>query len=141
MRSTAEKLEQRLEQELVRLQNLGRLVELQVSLIESGELERLPRVLERKDRIISRLQEAGAQYECALRDNPGPSPRARQLWEELGQRIREHSARDRVSLDRAVEIKQELARKLRQVKAGKKMLLGYAPVATKGKARFKDIKT
>ncbi|MCE5273058.1 hypothetical protein LLH00_17410 [bacterium] len=141
MKNADEKLEQRLEQELVRLQNLGSLVELQASLIESGELERLPRVLERKDRIIARLQEARAQYESALHDSPGLTARARQLWEELGQRIREHSARDRVSLDRAVEIRQELARKLRQVKAGKKMLLGYAPVATKGKARFKDIKT
>lgn len=137
MKQTQENLELELKKELTRVENFGRLVEQQDLLLSSGQLDQLPRVIERKGRIISRLLEARQKFE----NQRNASGTVDSLWGEIKERLREYAAADKAGLERAVQIRQDLARKLRQIKTGKKMLLGYSPHPAEGKARFKDIKT
>ncbi len=141
MKQTQENLELELKKELTRVENFGRLVEQQDILLASGQLDQLPRIIERKDRIIKRLLEVKQKFESQKGGGAVVSGKTGSLWSEIKERLNKYAAVDKASLERAVEIRQDLARKLRRVKTGKKMLLGYSPHAEEGKARFRDIKT
>ena len=126
----------RLSQDLERLQEYERLVTRQEKLIEGGEFERLARVLDKKAEVLSEIQilQNGAA-KAAGGDN------ADELLARFTTKIGKLAKREKASLRKALIGRAELAGQLQAIHHGKKLLRGYKPERSDGKARFKDIKT
>ena len=135
-------LRSRLSQDLERLQEYERLVSRQEKLIEGGEFERLIRVLDKKAEVLSEiqiLQNGAAKTAGGGKQKAGDN--ADELLARFTTRIGKLAKREKASLRKALIGRAELAEQLQAIHHGKKLLRGYKPERSDGKARFKDIKT
>jgi hypothetical protein len=135
-----------LEQDLARLQQYESLVDYQEKLIASGEFESLPQVLGKKTKVLSgivTLRNGAAQARAGVEGRRG-GKNARSPDELLAgfiTKVEELFHRENASLGKALTGRAELAGQLQAIYHGKKLLRGYKPERSDGKARFKDIKT
>ena len=134
-----------LEDGLVRAGNYGHLIELQDQMLERAETDDLPRLLDRKDRILASLARIREEVET-LTSRPGwktekNAIRVEQLWKELTGRLEEFSTLEKKSLAQALTLREWLACQLRQIQKGKKLLGNYARAGQVKQARFKDLKS
>ena len=131
-----------LSQDLERLQEYERLVTRQEKLIEGGEFERLARVLDKKAEVLSEIQilQNGAAKAAGGGKQKG-GDNADELLARFTTKIGKLAKREKASLRKALIGRAELAGQLQAIHHGKKLLRGYKPERSDGKARFKDIKT
>lgn len=139
-------LQKRLSHDLECLAEYERMVGRQEKLIEKGDLESLNKTLDKKTKILSKIQtlniaEAWAEIETVGEDGRKNGKNAEALLAGFITRIEELFVREEASLKKARVGKAELAEQLKAIKRGKKLLRGYKPQLSDGKARFKDIKT
>jgi hypothetical protein len=139
-------LQKRLSHDLECLAEYERLVGRQEKLIEKGDFERLVKALDKKTNILSKIRTlnigaARAEVGAAGGDGRKNGKNAEVLLASFTTKIEELVAREEVSLKQARVGKTQLAEQLKAIKRGKKLLRGYKPQRSDGKARFKDIKT
>ena len=135
-----------LAQDLRRLQKYERLLETQEKLVEKGEFDTLPGVLDKKARVLAKIESLRNGAALSIRTaSSGDSGKNGKKVEELLARfivkVKEVETREQASLHKARLGRAELSEQLRAIHRGKKLLRGYKPQKSDGKARFKDIKT
>ncbi len=136
----------RLSRNLKRVKEYERLLGRQEKLIEHGEFERLFRVLDKKAKVLSEIRvlhngAAPASGEAGSEDAQKDSDSTNELQALFTTKITELANREKASLKKALIGRAELAEQLQIIYHGKKLLRGYKPGRSDGKARFKDIKT
>ncbi len=143
---TGSDLLNRLTRDLGRLGKYEGLLETQEKLIERGDFESLPGVLAKKEAVLAKIESFRDASTVPLPAVPGRNGgKNGKKFEELRglflSKVEELAARDQAGLKRALQGRAELAGQLRALFQGKKLLRGYKPQKSDGKARFKDIKT
>ena len=138
--------QKRLSQDLECLAQYERLVGRQEKMIEKGDFERLVKTLDKKTNILSKIQTlnigaAQAEIETAGEGGRKNGKKAEVLLAGFITKIEELFVREEASLKKARLGKAALAEQLKAIKRGKKLLRGYKPQRSDGKARFKDLKT
>jgi len=133
-----------LDRQLARLKRYGQLVEWQASLLDKEDNEKLRRVLERKSRILSRMDEwdkLTALAEAASAKDSITAGKSIELLERLLDQLELFAGLEAESLKKAAGIREELAGGIYELRKGKKLLRKYVRMPHNTKARFKDIKT
>jgi len=129
--------------QLTRLERYGKLVEEQGILIDSEEYEKLFKVLERKDKILARMDEweklaslAEAAGGLAAEQIAGSAD----LFARLTSRLDFFAGREKECLKKAAGIKEDIAGRLYALRKGKKLLRKYVRASHDSKALYKDVK-
>ena len=133
-----------LNRQLARLKHYGQLIEQQEILLEEDNDEELLKVLQRKSKILSRMEEwdkLNALAEVASAKDSVAAGKSIELLNFLLARLELFAGREAESLKKAASIREELAGGLFALRKGKKLLRKYVRVPHNAKARFKDIKT
>ena len=136
----------RLSRNLKRVKEYERLLGRQEKLFEDGEFERLFRVLDKKSKVLSEIRvlhngAAQAKREAGNGSVQIDGDSTNELLTLFNTKIRELASREKAGLKKALIGRAELAEQLQIIYHGKKLLRGYKPGPSDGKARFKDIKT
>lgn len=133
-----------LNRQLARLKRYGQLVEQQESLLDKEDHKELLRVLERKSKILTRMEEWDKLYALAgvasAKDSVAAGKSA-ELLERLMAQMELFAGLEAESLKKAAGIREELAGGIYALRKGKKLLRKYVRVPHNAKARFKDITT
>ncbi|HUU28759.1 MAG TPA: hypothetical protein VM123_13185 [archaeon] len=133
-----------LDSQLARLERYGRLIQKQEKLIEQEDYEPLGRVLERKAKILSSMQEVGSLASLAAspaKEEGGEAERADKLLAGLINSLNLFVKQEKECLDKALGVRENIAGQLYALRKGKKLLREYTRASKDIKARFKDIKT
>ena len=133
-----------LNRQLARLKRYGQLVEQQGSLLDKEDHQELLQVLERKSKILTRMEEwdkLTALVEVASAKNSVAAGKSVELLERLLAQMELFAGLEAESLKKAAGIREELAGGIYALRKGKKLLRKYVRVPHNAKARFKDIKT
>jgi hypothetical protein len=133
-----------LNRQLSRLKRYGQLVEQQESLLDKEDHQELLQVLERKSKILTRMEEWDKLSALAAVASAKDSVTARksaELLERLLAQMELFAGLEAESLKKAAGIREELAGGIYALRKGKKLLRKYVRVPHNAKARFKDIKT
>jgi len=133
-----------LERQLDELERYGKLVEEQEVLIEREDYSKLNRLLERKAKIISRMEkmeDLSSLAERAAKQGGESAEYAAGLLMRLLERLNFFAGRERECLEKAFSIREDIAGGLHALRKGKKLLHEYTRFSREPKAKFKDIKT
>ena len=133
-----------LNRQLSRLKRYGQLVEQQQSLLDKEDHQELLQVLERKSKILNRMEEWDKLSALAAAASAKDSVTARksaELLERLLSQMELFAGLEAESLKKAAGIREELAGGIYALRKGKKLLRKYVRVPHNAKARFKDIRT
>ena len=136
----------RLTHDIELVQEYERLLGRQEKLIEDGKLERLARVLDKKAKVLSEIEtlyNGAALAAVTAEDRAEPKDRnnVAGLLARFTAIIGELETREITCLRKVLVGRAEVAEQLQAIHQGKKLLRGYNPEPSDGKARFKDIKT
>ena len=133
-----------LNRQLSRLKRYGQLVEQQESLLDKEDHQELLQVLERKSKILTRMEEwdkLTALAEVASAKDSVTARKSAELLKRLLAQMELFAGLEAESLKKAAGIREELAGGIYALRKGKKLLRKYVRVPHNAKARFKDIKT
>jgi len=135
-----------LTRDIERVQEYERLLGRQEKLIADGKLERLARVLDKKAKVLSEIETLynGAALSAVTAGNNAEQKGRNNVAELLARFtaiIGELETREITCLRKVLVGRAEVAEQLQTIHHGKKLLRGYKPEPSDGKARFKDIKT
>lgn len=139
-----DRLNELLNRQLARLKCYGQLVEQQYCLLDKEDDEELLRILERKTKILTRMEDwdkLTALARVAAAKNNGKARKSSELLARLLTQLDLFAGREADSLKKAAAIREELAGGIYALRKGKKLLRKYVRVPHNAKARFKDIKT
>ena len=129
--------------QLARLERYGKLVEEQGILIDQEEYEKLFKVLERKDKILVRMDEwekLASLAQAAGGLAAGQIAGSAELFARLSSRLDYFAGRERECLKKAVGIREDIAGRLYALRKGKKLLRKYVRASDNSKALYKDVK-
>jgi hypothetical protein len=130
--------------QLDRVEKYAGLVQQQEKLIEEEDYQKLERILGKKSKILSSMEEIATiplLAEQEARKGGKDAVLAQKLLSQLISRLDFFSGREKTCINKALEIKEKLSGQLRQLRKGKKLLREYKRSPRDPKARFKDIKT
>jgi hypothetical protein len=135
-------LDKAISRQLAHLKKYGELVDLQQELIERSDYKGLLDILNRKEKVLSRMGDPKLLPELVARQtetDPAKRERTSKLFDELVSRLDFFAAREAESMDQASGLKAELAGGIFALRRGKRMLRKYSQNSGTGKARFKDL--
>ena len=133
-----------LNRQLACLKRYGQMIEQQDSLLDKEDNEELVQILERKSKILTRMEDwdkLTALAEVAAAKDRGAARKSAELLARLLTQLDLFAGREAESLKKAACIREELAGGIYALRKGKKLLRKYVRVPHNAKARFKDIKT
>ena len=133
-----------LNRQLVRLKHYGQLVEQQESLFDKENNEELIQILERKSKILTRMEnwdKLTSLAQVAAAKDRDTARKSAELLARLLVQLDLFAGREAESLKKAAGIREELAGGIYTLRKGKKLLRKYVRVPHNAKARFKDIRT
>ncbi|MEA1996746.1 MAG: hypothetical protein U9N45_03875 [Gemmatimonadota bacterium] len=149
MRKLAEKGTDRLaglvKRHLGRLEKYGKLIREQGQMIEEEDYDGMGRILEKKDKILSRSREEigdlSSLTKLAAESEEAEMENAEKLLSRLTARLELFAGLEAECQKKALAVKENIAGQLSALRKGKKLMREYTRFPGDSRARFKDIRT